>query len=64
MTPLVVTSAVRAPAAGLVENDTESDVAVAEVTVPTAPLLNVTILLAAVVSKPAPAMVMVEASPP
>ncbi len=59
LTPLVVTTAVRLPAAGLTENVTVSCVAVAEVTVPTAPLLNVTVLLAAVVLKPVPAMVIV-----
>ncbi len=52
---LVVTIAVRLPAdVGLVEKFTVSDVAVAVATVPTAPLLNVTVLLAAVVSKPMP----------
>lgn len=44
---------------GAVENVTVSDVAVALVTVPTAPLLNVTTLLAAVVLKLVPAMVRV-----
>ena len=38
-----------------------SDVAVAEVTVPTAPLLKATVLLPGVVSKPAPLMVIVVA---
>lgn len=46
----VVTTAVNVPAvAGKVVNVTDSVVAVAESTVPTAPLLNVTVLLAAVV---------------
>ncbi len=53
---LTVTTAVRLPAVGLVENVTVSDVAVALVTVPTAPLLKVTVLLAAVVLKPNPAI--------
>lgn len=62
MTPPIVTIAVKLPAdVGLVENVTVSDVAVAVVTVPTAPLLNVTALLAAVVLKPVPAIVTVEA---
>lgn len=42
---------------GVVEKVTDSEVAVALVTVPTAPLLNVTTLLAAVVLKFVPAMV-------
>lgn len=59
---LVVTTAVRLPAAvGFVENVTVKDVAVAELTVPTAPLLNTTTLFAAVVSKPNPEMVIVDA---
>jgi hypothetical protein len=42
---LVVTMAVRVPAeVGLVEKVTVSEVAVAEVTVPTAPLLKTTVL--------------------
>lgn len=52
--PLVVTTAVKLPAVGRVEKLTVSAVDVAESTVPTAPLLNVTELLAAVVSNPAP----------
>lgn len=57
---LDVTTAVNSPAeAGLVENVTVSDVAVAAVTVPTALSLNTTVLLAAVVSKPKPLMVIV-----
>ena len=47
--------------AGFVESVTVSTVAVAVVTVPTAPLLSVTVLLAAVVSKPKPLIVMVAA---
>ena len=46
---------------GFVESVTVSTVAVAVVTVPTAPLLSVTVLLAAVVSKPKPLIVMVAA---
>ena len=46
---------------GLVEKLTVSEVAVAEVTVPTAPLLKTTVLLPGVVSKPKPAMVSVVA---
>ena len=60
--PLDVTIAVRIPAFGLVENVTVSEVAVAAVTVPTAPLLNLTKLLAAVVLKLVPANVTVDAS--
>lgn len=59
--PLVVTTTVKLPAAGLVEKVTVSDVAVEEVTVPTAPLLKTTVLLAAVVLKPKPAIVIVVA---
>ena len=59
---LVVTIAVRLPAStGVVENAIVSVVAVAAVTVPTAPLLNATVLLAAVVSKPKPLIVSVAA---
>src|SRR5258708_26966096 len=55
---LVVTTPVRLPtAAGPVESVTVSVVAVAAVTVPTAPTLKVTVLLAAVVSKPMPLIV-------
>lgn len=53
---LTVTIAVRLPAVGLVEKVTVKDVADAVVTVPTAPLLNVTVLLPAVVLKPKPLM--------
>lgn len=56
----VVTMAVNGPAvAGRVVNVIERLVAVAVLTVPTAPLLNVTVLFAAVVSKPIPLMVRV-----
>lgn len=55
-----MTTAVRLPAdVGLVENVTVNEVAVAAETVPTAPLLKVTVLLAAVVLKPVPAIVIV-----
>lgn len=58
--PFVVTTAVKGPAvAGNVVNVTERVEAVAESTVPTAPLLNVTVLLEAVVSKPIPLIVSV-----
>lgn len=56
----VVTTAVRLPiAVGLVVNVTVSDVAVAAVTVPTAPLFITTVLLAATGSKPKPLIVTV-----
>lgn len=61
-TPLEVTMAVRFPAFGLVVYVTVRDVAVAEVTVPTAPLLNLTKLFSAVVLKFVPAIVTVVAS--
>lgn len=58
-----MTVAVKDPAVvGLVEKVTVSEVAVAAVTVPTAPLLKDTELLAAVGLKAEPAIVMVEAS--
>ena len=58
----VVTTAVKSPAVvGLVENVTVNKVAVAVVTVPTAPLLKTTVLLPAVVLKPNPAIVIVAA---
>ena len=60
--PMVVTTAVKLPAEGFVENVTVKDVAVAEVTVPIAPLLNNTVLLEAVVLKPVPAIVIVVAA--
>ena len=57
--PKVVTTAVRLPtAAGGVVKSTVSEVAVAAVTVPAAPSLNATVLLAAVVEKFAPDMTM------
>lgn len=57
-----MTTAVNNPAlSGLVEKVTTKLVAVAEVTVPTAPLLKVTVLLPAVVLKPKPLMVTVVA---
>jgi len=60
VTPKEVTTAARLPVLlGFVEKVTVNWVAVALVTVPTAPLLKVTVLLAAVVSNPVPAMVMV-----
>jgi hypothetical protein len=63
LTELQVTTAVKLPAVvGLVPKLTVSEVAVAAVTVPTAPLLNTTLLFPAVVSNPKPAMVMVVAS--
>ena len=56
----VVTIAVKLPAvAGLVENVTVKDVAVAAVTVPTAPLLNTTVFCDAVVLKARPLIVTV-----
>lgn len=58
-----VTTAVNEPAiVGLVENVTVNEVEVAAVTVPTAPLLNETELLAVVGLKAVPAIVIVEAS--
>ena len=60
--PFVVTTTVRLPAVvGFVENVTVSDVAVAAVTVPTAPLSKVTMLFAATVLKPKPVIVTVDA---
>ena len=54
---LLVTIAFSSPAfAGFVLNVTVSEVVVAAVTVPTAPLLKTTVLLAAAVSKPNPLM--------
>src|SRR4051812_47611662 len=58
--PFVVTTAVKLPPVGFVENVTVRAVAVAEDTVPTAPLLKTTVLLLAVVSKPKPLIVTVE----
>ncbi len=55
--PLDVTVADKLTAAGRREvSETVSDVALAVVTVPTAPLSKVTVLLAAIASKPKPAM--------
>ena len=60
--PPVVTIAVRLPAAlGVGEKLTVSVVAVAAVTVPTAPLLNTTVLLPATVANPKPLIVTVVA---
>lgn len=59
--PFVVTTAPRVPRVGGVLKVTVSWVAVALVTVPVPPLLRATVLLAAIVSKPAPVMVSVVA---
>jgi hypothetical protein len=60
LTPATATMAVRLPAdVGLVEKVTVNEVSVAADTVPTAPLLNVTVLLAAVELKPVPEIVTV-----
>ena len=59
LTPFVETTAVNTPAEGLVENNTVSAVVVAEITVPIAPLLSVTVLFSAVVSNPTPLIVTV-----
>ncbi len=59
-TEFVVTTAVKLPSAvGLVLKVTVSEVVDAVVTVPTAPLLNTTVLLAAVELNPNPAITMV-----
>lgn len=61
-TPFVVTMAVNEPAeVGFVPKVTVNDVPVAAVTVPVAPLLNVTRLLPGVVENPTPAIVIVAA---
>lgn len=60
--PLTLTVAVRLPAVGFVENVTVSALAVALVTVPTAPLLKVTVLFEVVMSKPNPLIVSVVSS--
>lgn len=61
-TPFVTTIAERFPTdVGRVDNEIVSVDAVAAVTEPTAPLLNVTTLFARVVSKPLPMMVRVDA---
>lgn len=58
----MVTTAVKLPIVpGDVSNPTVIDVAVDEITVPTAPLLKITESLAAVVSKPRPAITTVVA---
>ena len=62
LTPSVTTVVVRLPALGLVVNATISMVAVAEVTLPTAPPLKTTVLLDAVVLNPKPLMVNVVSS--
>ena len=63
LTELVVTTTVKSSAVtGVVERVTVSVVAVAAVTVPTAPLLKTTVLLLAVLSKPKPLMLSVVAS--
>ena len=55
---MVVTTAVSAPTlVGCVESVTVNEVAVAALTAPTAPLLNTTLLLPGVVSKPVPVIV-------
>lgn len=59
LTPFLVTTAVKFPAVGAVEKVTVNAVAVAAVTVPTASLLNTTVLLLGVASKPKPLIVMV-----
>ena len=59
-TEFVVTIAVKEPATGFVERVTVSDVGLAAVTEPTAPLLNTTVLLASVVLNPVPEMVTVD----
>ena len=60
-----MTIAFNPPAAvGGVETDTVKLVSVATVTVPTAPLLNATVLLLAVVSKPNPLMLRLVALAP
>ncbi len=62
LVPLVVITAVKLPVfTGLVEKVTTRAVAVAEVTVPTAPLLNTTVLLPATGLKPKPFIRTVEA---
>ena len=62
LTVSVVTAAVRLPAVmGIVENVTVREVALAAVTLPTAPSLKATVSLAMFVSKPKPPMVMLAA---
>lgn len=63
MTELLVTTAVRTTGdVGLVLKVTVREVVVAAVTVPTAPLLKTTVLLAAAVSNPNPLIVRVVSS--
>jgi hypothetical protein len=57
--PLIVTTAVKMPAEGRVDRSTVREVDVDAMTVPAAPLLRETMLFAAVVSKPAPLIVIV-----
>lgn len=62
-TLLVVTMAVNGPAdVGFTPKVTVSELAVDAVTVPVAPLLNVTVLLPGVKENPSPAIVIVAAS--
>lgn len=58
-TLLTVTMALRRPADGRLVSRTVREVVLAAITVPTAPLLSVTVLFAAVASKPAPAIAIV-----
>lgn len=58
---MTVTTAVKLPVLGLTRKLIVRAVAVAEPTVPTAPLLKTTVLFAAVVSNPNPLMVIVVA---
>ena len=58
---MLVTTAVSEPVVGGVVNETVKLVAVAALTIPTAPLLNVTLLFAAVVEKLLPLMAIVGA---
>ena len=58
---MTVTTAVKFPPFGLVEKVTVKVVAVAAVTVPTAPLLKTTVLLPTVVLNPNPRIVIVVA---
>lgn len=64
LAPFVVTITVKFPAVGTVEKLTDRAVAVAEVTVPTAPLLKTNVLSPAVVLKPEPLMVIVATPSP
>ena len=60
-TPAVATIAVRLPALGLALKETVNVVAFALVTVPTAPLLKVTVFWLAVLLNPVPVIVTVAA---